>query len=343
MSDIEPGVATAVHEWISGQRDAHERFFFAGTAGTATAFAAHATERDVIFVPEDDVAPDTGRATEILYRGALRDPGDELRVAGRSIELQDYAAAAFVDVLGPTVVRFLDVGGWRAFLEDADLARETGVLPPQLRDPRMQLADRAVLLEPLSVEVPRSFASDGDGRVRYGPQGADLGRIEDAAVYRDPQPRIAALGGVVPVAEAIEAIAARPWLARLICLADLRRALPPDQGYVPVSGFGVTLVDDGRADAEPLARDPFILFDDTDPLLADGVSRRRFRLDLPTARVVEIVQTSASEELATQRIAAASRLSPADAAPLGRQAIEALGIHHGSPRRDPARARADAR
>lgn len=338
MSDIEPWVAGAVREWISGQRDAHERFFFARTAEEAAAFDLRATGRDVVLVPDGSPAPDDDaaargeRATLIFYRGALRDPGDEIVVSGRSIELQDYAAAAFVDVLGPTLVRFMDVEGWQAFLEDADIARETGVLPPQLRDPRMQLADRAVLLAPLETVSPDSFASGAEDRVRYGPQGVDLGRIDDPDAYLRAQPRIAALGGVVAVADAIAAVRARPWLARLIALADLRHALPPDQGYVPTSGFGVVLVDDEGADADPLPRDPFILFDDVDPLLVDAVSRRRFRLDLQTARVVEIVQTSASEGLAAERIAAASDVPIHAAARLAQQALEALDIHLGVPR-----------
>ncbi len=42
---------------------------------------------------------------------------------------RDYVAAAFVQIIGPTAVRFFDETSWRAFLDDAELARRTGVFP----------------------------------------------------------------------------------------------------------------------------------------------------------------------------------------------------------------------
>lgn len=328
--ELEPPIARAVHEWVSGHRDAYERFFFAETAEAAEAFAAQATHGDVLFAPVGDPFPAAGPATVIRYGGRLREPGDELVVSGRTMELQDYAAAAFVDVLGPTVVRFVDVDGWTAFLEDVETAHDTGLLPPQLRDPRMQLAARAALVDPLGIARPDSFAAGADGSVTFGPQGVELGRFDESATFETPVPRIAALGGVVPLAELVACLAARPWLPRLIALADLRRALPLDRALASVSGFGTVLVEDDGADAEPAARDPFLLIEGSESVLADATSRRQFRLSIETARVVEVVQTSSTAARAIERIAAALGVTAEVADSLRRQALDGLGIHHGA-------------
>jgi hypothetical protein len=334
MPGIEPAppIARAVHEWISGHRDSYERFFFAETAEAAAAFAVRATRRDALFAPDGGPLPSPGPATVIPYGGLLREPGDELLVSGRTVELQDYAAAAFVDVLGPTVVRFVGPHDWTAFLDDAVIAHETGVLPPQLRDPRMQLAERAALLDPLRIARPDSFASHGEGSVTFGPQGIVLGAIDESGTFEASVPRIAALGGVVPVRELVACVTERPWLPRLIALADLRRALPGDRALAPVSGFGAVLVDDGHADADPIARDPFLVIEDEQPILADPASRRQFRVSMDAARVVEIVQTSSTAAHANVRIAKALGATAEVADSLRHQALDVLGVHHGASR-----------
>lgn len=326
---IEPHIARAVHEWISGRREHHARFFFAATRDVASAIGPRVGVRDVLLAPEH-ADTQAGRGLVIGYRGRFAELGDELTVSGQTIELQDYVAAAFVDVLGPTVVRFVDIDGWRAFLDDAEIARESGILPPQLRDPRMQLADRAALLDPFGIAPADSFAIGDDGRVTFGAQGADLGSADDAATFDVEVPRLAAFAGVVPLAELTEALQERVWLPRLLALAELRRALPADLSSAHVSGFGHVLVDDGGADALPQTLDPFVLSTrGSAPVLADPVTRRQFRLSDETARVIEIVQTSSFPERATQRISADRGISMSSAEQLRVQAIEVLSVHHG--------------
>jgi hypothetical protein len=325
---IEPHIARAVHEWISGRREHHARFFFSSTGDAARAVSPRVGARDVLLTPEL-ADREAGRGLVIGYRGCFAQLGDELTVSGQTIELQDYVAAAFVDVLGPTVVRFVDSGGWRAFLDDAEIARESGILPPQLRDPRMQLADRAALLDPFGIGPADSFAIGDDGRVTFGAQGAELGSVDDAAAFEVEVPRLAAFAGVVPLAELTESLTQRMWLPRLLALAELRRALPAELSSAPASGFGRMLVDDGGADAVPQTLDPFLLSGGSAPVLADPVTRRQFRLSDETARVIEIVQTSSSAERAAQRIAAECGIAVSVAERLRMQAIEALSVHHG--------------
>jgi len=168
-----------------------------------------------------------------------------------------------------------------------------------------------------------------------------LGAIDESRTFESPVQRIAALGGIVPVGELVADVTARPWLPRLIALADLRRALPGDLALAPVSGFGALLMEDGRADAEPAVRDPFLVIEGSEPILADAASRRQFRLSGDAARVVEVVQTSSTAAHANTRIAEVLGATAEVADSLRRQAVDALGVHHGTPRSAAAAIAAD--
>lgn len=325
---IDARAATILHGWITGRR-ASGRVLFAESALGVDELAARAGANDAVIVP-DGAAPTHCQGTVLRYRGELCEAGDEMRLGGVAIELQDYIGASFIEILGPTAVRFPDERGWRAFVEDADLARATGVFPAVIVDPRLQLADREVLTSPLEHAAPTSLCVTADGRVRLGPQGADVGGLDalDKALTT-PRPGIDALSGAVP-SEVLRAdVVARPWLGRYLRAGDLIRAVGLDRGRQRIGGFGGALVDDGGADADPHLDDPLMVLADDEVLLVDLRTRRRQRLDRTTARIVEVVQTSGTADRAARRIAAATGTTAGAAAELCARAIRELGVHLG--------------
>lgn len=118
--------ARALREWITGEHTEHSRIFLLEGGADVSDLDDVAGHDDVVLLPAES-APYDGPAGTARYSGALREVGDELFFGERGVELQDYVAAAFVQIIGPTAVRFFDETSWRAFLDDAELARRTGV------------------------------------------------------------------------------------------------------------------------------------------------------------------------------------------------------------------------
>lgn len=321
----------ALRAWITGEHETSARVFLRETEVGAEAVAAVARPEDVILEPDGSV-PRSGAVRVVGYGGALADLGDELFLKGRGVELQDYVAASFVQIVGPTVMRFFDTASWRAFLDDADLTRRTGVFAAAMIDPRVLLADRRALARPHDVETPRAIRVDQGGGVHLGLQGAAIGHVDDLPTALDQAlPLASALGEVPAATELIAALDARPWIARYLDAADLRKMLRLPNGTARIAGFGWTLLDDGLADAEPVATDPFLLDTAEGFLLADVGSLRRHLLSPLTAAVVDALQTSRTRALAAARVARAHGLPDSHARRLCLDALEALGIHLGRP------------
>nr|WP_101848495.1 daptide biosynthesis RiPP recognition protein [Zhihengliuella sp. ISTPL4] len=300
------------------------------------AVATVAGADDVVLHPEG-VAPRPGPRL-VRYSGTLADVGDELFLEGRGVELQDYIAASFVQIVGPTAMRFFDSASWRAFLDDAELARRTGVFAAAMIDPRVLLADRRALARPHEIETPSAIRIDRLGGVHLGLQGAAVGPVEDLSSTLDQAlPLSSALGEVPAGTELIAALDARPWIARYLDAADLRKMLSLPNGAAQIAGFGWALLDDGLADAEPSATDPFLLDTAEGFLLADVGTLRRHLLSPLTAAVVDALQTSRTRALAAARVARAQGLPDSQARRLCLDALEVLGVHLGRPIRDTAR------
>ncbi|MCT1363024.1 MULTISPECIES: daptide biosynthesis RiPP recognition protein [unclassified Microbacterium] len=321
----------ALRAWVTGAREARTRVFLRETEAGADAVAAAAGPEDVIFQPlESTSRPGTARI--VGYSGTLADLGDEFFLAERGVELQDYIAASFVQIIGPTAVRFFDEASWRAFLDDADLARSTGVFAAAMLDPRVLLAGRHVLARPHEVETPSALRIDADGGVHLGLQGQEIGHVRDLpAVLGQALPEASALGGVPGSADLITELDARLWIGRYLDAADLRKMLRLPNGTGRIAGFGWTLLDDGLADAEPEATDPFLLDTAEGLLLADVGTRRRHLLSPLTATVVDAIQTSRTRGLAAARVARACGVPDAHARRLCLEALEVLGLHLGRP------------
>lgn len=329
-ADIELADARAIGEWISGELREYARVFLVDEGIDPGVLRGVVHEADVLLVPASDATVELPGSI-VRYRGAAREIGDELYVGDRGVELQDYIAAAYVQILGPTAVTVIDDRCWRAFLDDAELARRTGVFPSALIDPRVILANRRALVRPTTIEVPRVFRIGADGQVSIGMHGQVIGGIDDLPhVVSTPRPRSEALGGVT-LARAAEEDPGRPdRIERYLRATDLMKMLRLANGEARIAGFGWTLVEDGLADAEPRPADPFLLECAEGFLLADTGTLRRQLLTSVTAQVVAITQTSSTTHVAAARLARALRVSLEDAGALSAEAVGALGIHPGT-------------
>lgn len=322
--------ARALREWITGEREAFARVFMVESGASAAHIADVAAEDDVVLLPADS-GPWEGTARSVRYSGALREVGDEFFLGERGVELEDYVAAAFVQIIGPTVVCLLDGLSARAFLGDAELARRTGVFPSALVDQRVLLANRNALEGPDELEPPRSIRVRADGHVSIGVRGEAIGAVDELrSLLATPLPRAAALGRAATELAAADP-ACRRRIGRYLSATDLMKTLRLVNGAAKISGFGWSPVDDGRADAEPLMRDPFLIDTADGFVLADITTLRRQLLSPTAATVVAAVQTSRTAELAADRVARELDIDAVVARMLCHEALSALGIHVGSP------------
>lgn len=316
MSDQDLVGMRALRQWITGERGEYSRVFLIEHGASIAEVEAVAGRDDVVLLPAG-AGPYQGSARSAHYTGALNEIGDELFFGGRGIELQDYVAAAFVQIVGPTAVRVDDESSGAAFLEDAEIARATGIFPAPLIDPRVLLAGGGALRNPKEFDAPRALRVRADGGVSVGMGGdviasvSDLQRISTAPVSGMPRWRD------------------RDWIGRYLGATDLLKMLRISNGAVRISGFGWCGIDDALADAEPEASDPFLLETEDGFVLADPTTLRRQLLSPATATVVAATQTSTTLEVAAERVARQLSGPPREARFLCCQAVAALGIHLG--------------
>lgn len=320
--------ARALREWITGIPEVYARVFFLEDAAVADSVAEVAHDDDVILVPADGGALRSS-ATVVPYSGAFREIGDELFLGERSVELQDYVAAAFVQIVGPTAVCLSDDACRTAFLDDADLARRTGVFPSALIDPSVILADRGAMETAHDLALPTALRIDAGGRVSVGVRGASIGGLDDLprlpAIPRASVAVSAATGRSAASTEAGDREAMRRYLAA----TDLLKMLRVGNGVVRIAGFGWSPLDDDRADADPRTADPFLIETTEGVVLADIATRRRRLLSSATATVVASVQTSSAREVAAERIARQLGVTAAAADRLCGDAVSSLEIAFG--------------
>lgn len=325
--------ARALREWLVGDTQEFTRVFVidSGAAESLVQCVVDvAGDADAVLMSAQDRSY-SGRGTVITYDGAFIEIGDELYLGGRGVELQDYVAASFVQIVGPTAVGMFDPSSWRAFLDDADIARRTGVFPSALLDPRVLLANRSAMTAPDVVGSPRAIGVAADGQLRLGVRGEVIGTVDELAdVLTHPWPATAAWRGIDTRERLSSTLTSRPWLGRYLNAAELLKMLRVQNAAVQISGFGWAIDDDGHADAEPQTTDPFLLETAQGFVLADIVTLRRQLLSPTTARVVEAVQSSSTLETAVDRLMRLLDIQAAAADELCRDAVAALGIHVGS-------------
>lgn len=319
----------ALRQWITGERAECSRVMLVEPGASAAVLDDVTDHDDVVLLP-DGSGPYGGPACAVHYSGALGEIGDELFLGERSVELQDYVAAAFVQIVGPTAVSLVDGASWAAFVDDADLARRTGIFPSPLLDPRVLLVGRSALMNPGVLAAPSAIRVSQDGSVSVGVHGDLIGDISELrAVLAVPVPHTATLGRVVPGDLLAADLASREWIGRYLNATDLMKMLRLANGAARISGFGWAGIDDELADAEPLPADPFLLDTAEGFLLADTTTLRRQLLSPTTAMVVAATQTSSTPEVAAERVARQLGGSASHAGRLCREAVVELNIHLG--------------
>lgn len=322
--------ARALREWVTGEPREYARVFLVESGASAETLHGCTSPDDVVLLPAESEGHD-GPAQTVRYTGSLNQIGDELYLGARGVELQDYIAAAFVQILGPTVVRFADEASWHAFLDDAELARHTGVFPTALTDPRVLLADRGALMHPAERRRPSAIRVGSGGRIGIGVHGASaVGGGQLAEVLAEPRPGVLALDGIASETDLIADLARHPWLPRYLTAIELVKMLRLTDGESTIAGFGWSPLADGGSDAEPLRADPFLLRTPDGFVLADTTTLRRQLLPPATAMVVAATQTSTTLARAADRTARLLGIAVQDARALCRQAIQALNVHPGS-------------
>lgn len=321
--------ARALREWITGSREQYARVFLVESGASARSLNTVAGKGDVVLLPADS-EPYAGPATAVHYGGALHDVGDELFFGERGVELQDYVAADYVQIVGPTAVCFFDMSSWRAFLDDAELARRTGVFPSALIDPRLLFANRAALADPGAIEAPSAIRVSPDGSASIGVRGPVIGHVDDLhRLLTVPLPHVAVWEDIAPREVFLADLASRRWIGRYLNATDLMKMLRLANGAAKIAGFGWSLIDDALDDAEPRTSDPFLLETTEGFLLADPTTLRRQLLSPLTAMVVAVVQTSSAPQLAAERVARQLGIPVPEAGSLCGEALAALGIHLG--------------
>jgi hypothetical protein len=319
----------ALREWVTGERDAYSHVFLVERGVTRECVDQVGGDRDAVLLPEGS-GPYEGAASVIRYNGALDVIGDELYLGDRGVELQDYVAAGFVHIIGPTVVCLDGAHGWQAFFDDAELTRRTGVFPSALIDPRVLLADRIAFARPLERETPNTFRVRADGSVGIGVRGEVIGGVDDLPrLLATPFPRSAVLAGLAPDDVIANDLTSRGWIDRYLSAIDLMKMLRVGNGEIKISEFGWSLIRDGLADAEPMNADPFLIEVAEGYVLADTGTLRRHLLSPTTAIVVAATQTSSTIELAAERLSRLLGVPVSEAKRLCREAVAALRIQVG--------------
>lgn len=245
-------------------------------------------------------APDDRAEGSVVYEGTATEPGQELVIGDFYLQIQDYATSPYMTVLGPTLVRIFGGEDFSALLHDADVAREDGAFADFATAPAVQLADLPALGLRAGSDGPRlRLYVDAEGTMSTSTSGLALGSVgtapRDLAARWDElnepsaAPCAVCLGDAIPDADRVDALAARPWLARyLLALDALRDLHARGIGSVHVSGFG------GRLDeriAERPAREvplgPLLLWSEDTAYVRAALAGRTFELPPDVGRLAE--------------------------------------------------------
>ncbi|WP_347108493.1 daptide biosynthesis RiPP recognition protein [Paenarthrobacter sp. S56] len=272
-----------------------------------------AVEGSIILVVDGD-ADDAGIVT---VKGRFDESGGELLVDGTlSLEVQDYVAIPFINLVGVTIVRLTSQDDWHAFFSDADEARRSGHFVRQLTEVNAVLGERGLLAGHGSLD--RSLARihiTADGTILNGAYGTVIGWVGDAlhdlrmkAVPLRPESSVAS---VTDAARIRAALNDRPWIPRYLAALDAWKFIAREQREgTRLVGFGLSLAGAAGSHSLPLPDAPFILESNGEYKLLDIHTGRLFRLGAAAATVVEAVSNLRDIEAAATVSAAALRVSP---------------------------------
>lgn len=304
-------VAAAVDQWITGMpgRIAGHVIFVENPEHVGYAKTV-VTEGSVILALNGD--KDDEAITTVS--GSFHAAGEEILVDGTlSLEIQDYVAIPFVNLVGVTVVRMTTSEDWHAFFDDAEEARRSGYFVRQLTEVNAVLSERALLtgLGQKGMSLARLHITT-DGRILSGPFGAEIGRVGDA--IEDLRAKTVGPGSAIANCEVdVEALKANPWIPRYLAALDAWKFIPREaRETTRFVGFGVSLF--STASGVPSAFAPFIVQWAGEYTLLDTKSGRVFKIGVDAATIIEAISNFRDVSAAAAVIAPALNVSEAVAA-----------------------------
>ncbi|MDR6639033.1 daptide biosynthesis RiPP recognition protein [Paenarthrobacter nitroguajacolicus] len=268
--------------------------------------------------------------------GSFDAAGEELLVDGTlSLEIQDYIAIPFVNLVGVTVVRITTKEDWQAFFDDADEARSSGHFVPQLTEVNAVLAERGLLAGTQKNNLLLSrLHITRDGSVLSGPYGTRIGKVGDhladlkiRAIMLRPESAVAA---VYYPWDIQDSLAAKPWIPRYLAALDAWKFIPREERpTTKLVGFGTSLYGAAPSDHLPSPQAPFILTRGLDHTLLDTKTGRLFKLGPDAAVIIEAVSNLRDVKAAAIRTAPQLKVSVSIAEESARAVLarfEQLGI-----------------
>ncbi|MGP0223293.1 daptide biosynthesis RiPP recognition protein [Paenarthrobacter sp. NCHU4564] len=285
--------AAAVDQWITGIPGRIQGPAIFVENPDHAPYAKKLADRDTTVLV---LGGDAGDHTIVPVSGAFAETGEELLIDGSlSLEIQDYVAIPFINLVGVTVVRMTTREDWQAFFDDADAARSSGHFIQQLTEVNAVLAERALLsgLATHSLVMPRLHIT-GDGRILNGPYGTRIGQVGDPlhelrlrSLALHPESSVAAVSEPGDIRRLLRE---RPWLPRYLAALDAWKFIPREErAATQLVGFGLSLYGalDSSSTASPDA--PFILHRGGEHTLLDPKTGRLFKIGKDAATIVEAV------------------------------------------------------
>lgn len=186
----------------------------------------------------------------VEYDGSLADPGADLSIDDDFfLQTQDYVSAAFMSVLGPTLLRITDGEDLRAYCADLDRALNEGRFPDVVVAPAVRIADVPALGGDHGADGPElRLHVDHTGKISTSPSGRGLGEVGQsltvlAEAHRAfdaaaPAGDAVCLGGVVEDGDRVAELSARPFAGRYLAVLEALQVMTANEvERVRVSGF----------------------------------------------------------------------------------------------------------
>ncbi|MFK0007998.1 daptide biosynthesis RiPP recognition protein [Paenarthrobacter sp. NPDC090520] len=326
-------IAAAVDQWVTGipgRIPGH--VVFAENPAHAGYAKDLAVEGSVVLVVDGDADdPDI-----VLVKGSFDEPGGELLVGGTlNLEIQDYVALPFVNLVGATVVRITGLEDQQAFFDDADEARSSGHFIVQLTEVNAVLSERGLLGGHGSLNRSLSrIHITADGTILNGPYGTVIGwagdPLHDLRIKAVPLKPESAVASISDAAEMRAQLSDRPWIPRYLAALDAWKFILRDHhADTRLVGFGLSLYGATESHNHPLPGAPFILERHGEYRLLDTKTGRLFKIGADAATLIEAISNLRDVEAAATVTATTLGVSPAAAEGSARSVVaqfDQLGI-----------------
>ena len=259
--------------------------------------------------------------TFVEYEGDAAEPVGEISVGDDVfVQLQDYATAEYMSLIGPTILRLTSEVDLEVYLQDLDASVGEGRFPEYLIHPAVQLADPAGLRGVVVDDgVDVRLHLDRDGRWSTSACGSAIGSLGDGwdvlalslAKVREQSdlPCPVALSKNIPEETRLAALRERPWAGYFLAAQAAVKNLTARHIENPLfSGFGGRLAPELQewptVSAAPTslqaATSPILAWDDARAYFFAPQTGRMVTMRLDSAVYVEALLTFGSLDAAAR-------------------------------------------